>query len=101
MLSTSDVLDRHLKPFAEYDLDRVPADYSLGAVLFTPTGPLKGPDAIRPLFRLLVSEFAKPGSLFTMQRYIEDDHALFSGPRKQQTLGTNSLPTHLWCGTGK
>jgi ketosteroid isomerase-like protein len=76
MLSTSDVLDRHLKSFAEYDLDGVLADYSPDAVLFTAAGPLKGPDAIKPVFRLLVSEFAKPGSSFTMQqRYIEGDHA--------------------------
>ena len=50
MVSTSDVLDRHLKSFAEYDLDGVLADYSSDAVLFVPTGPLKGPDAIKPLF---------------------------------------------------
>ena len=76
MVSTSDVLDRHLQSFAEYDLDGVLADYSSDAVLFVPTGPLKGPDAIRPLFQALVSEFAKPGSSFTMQqRCIEGDHA--------------------------
>lgn len=28
MVSTSDVLDRHLKSFAEYDLDGVVADYA-------------------------------------------------------------------------
>jgi ketosteroid isomerase-like protein len=76
IVSTSDVLDRHLKSFAEYDLDGVLADYSSDAVLFVPTGPLKGPDAIKPLFQALVSEFAKPGSSFTMQqRCIEGDHA--------------------------
>jgi ketosteroid isomerase-like protein len=76
MLSTSDVLDRHLKSFAEHDVDGVLADYSSDTVLFTPTGPLKGPDAIKPLFQALVSEFAKPGSSFTMQqRSIEGDHA--------------------------
>jgi ketosteroid isomerase-like protein len=76
MVSTSDVLDRHLKCFAEYDLDGVLADYSSDAVLFVPTGPLKGPDAIRPLFEGLISEFAKPGSSFTMQqRCVDGDHA--------------------------
>lgn len=76
MVSTSDILDRHLKSFAEYDVDGVLADYSPDAVLFAPTGPLKGPDAIKLLFQALVSEFAKPGSSFTMQqRWIEGDHA--------------------------
>jgi ketosteroid isomerase-like protein len=75
-VSTSDVLDRHLKCFAEYDLEGVLADYSSDAVLFVLTGPLKGPDAIRPLFEGLISEFAKPGSSFTMQqRYVDGDHA--------------------------
>lgn len=73
MVSTSDVLDRHLKSFAEHDVNSVVSDYSLDAVLFAPSGPLKGPDAI---FEALISEFAKPGSSFTMQlRCIEGDHA--------------------------
>jgi ketosteroid isomerase-like protein len=75
-LSTSDVLDRHLKAFAEYNVDGVLADYSSDAVLFVPAGPLKGPKAIKPLFEALVSEFRKPGSSFTMhQRYVDGDHA--------------------------
>ena len=74
-LSTSDVLDRHLNSFAKYDLAGILADYSSDAVLFTPTGPLRGPAAIKPLFQALVSEFAQPGSSFTMQhRSIEGDH---------------------------
>lgn len=76
MLSTRDVLDRHLRSFAERDIEGVLADYSPDAVLFSPEGPLKGPDAIRPLFQSLVSEFAKPGSSFTMrQQSVDGDHA--------------------------
>jgi len=74
-LSTSDVLDRHLNAFAKYDLAGILADYSSDAVLFTPDGPLRGPAEIKPVFRALVSEFAKPGSSFTVQhRSIEGDH---------------------------
>jgi ketosteroid isomerase-like protein len=58
MLSTSEVLDLHLKSFAEHDIDAIVADYSSDAVLFTAGGPLKGPDAIKPLFEALISEFA-------------------------------------------
>jgi len=76
MVSTSEVLDRHLKSFAEYDVDRIVADYASDAVLFVPGGPLKGPDAIKPIFEALVSEFRKPGSSFTMQhRSVDGDHA--------------------------
>ena len=75
-ISTSDVLDRHLKSFAEYDVDGLLADYSSDAVLFVPSGPLKGPDRIKPVFETLVSEFRKPGASFTMQqRWIDGDHA--------------------------
>jgi ketosteroid isomerase-like protein len=74
-LSTSDVVDRHLSSFAKYDVDGILADYSPHAVLFTPTGPLKGRAEIKPLIQNLVSEFAKPGSSFTLQhRSIEGDH---------------------------
>jgi ketosteroid isomerase-like protein len=76
MVSTSEVLDRHLRSFAERDLEGILDDYSSDAVFFSPAGPLKGPDAIEPLFQTLVSEFAKPGSTFTMlQRCIDGDHA--------------------------
>jgi ketosteroid isomerase-like protein len=76
MVSTSDVLDRHLKCFAEHDVDGILADYSSDAVLFVPDGPLRGSDAIKRLFQALVEEFRKPGSSFTMrQRSIEGDHA--------------------------
>jgi ketosteroid isomerase-like protein len=76
MLSTSDVLDHHLKAFAAGDVDGILADYSSDAVLFMPTGPLKGPAALKPLFQALVAEFRKPGSSFTMQqRSIDGDHA--------------------------
>jgi ketosteroid isomerase-like protein len=74
-LSTSDVVDRHLSSFAKYDVDGIVADYSSDAILFTPDGPLKGPAAIKSLIQTLVSEFAKPGSSFTLQhRSIEGDH---------------------------
>ena len=76
IVSTSEVLDRHLSSFAERDLEGVLADYSPDAVFFSPAGPLKGPDAIKPFFQTLVSEFAKPGASLTMlQRWIEGDHA--------------------------
>jgi ketosteroid isomerase-like protein len=76
MITTSEVLDHHLKSFAEYDVDGAVADYSSDAVLFVPSGPLKGPDAIRTLFEALLAEFAKPGSSFRMQlRSVEGDHA--------------------------
>lgn len=76
MPTTNDVVDRHMKCFNENDLDGVLADYSSDAVLFTPGGPLKGPDTIKPFFQAFLSEFAKPGATFSMQRqYAEGDYA--------------------------
>jgi ketosteroid isomerase-like protein len=76
MTSTKDVIDHHLKAFAERDLNGVLSDYAPGAVFFTAHGPLHGPDAIRPLFRALIAEFSKPGATFTMtQQPFDGDHA--------------------------
>ena len=76
MKSTSEVLDHHLKCFAESDVDGILADYSSDAVLLVPSGRLQGQDEIKPLFEALVSEFAKPGSSFAMQqRSIVGDYA--------------------------
>jgi len=76
MASTRDVLDRHLKCFGAGDLTGVLADYAPGAVLFTPDGPIKGVDAIRPLFQSIFAEFGKPGASFSMkQQFVEGDYA--------------------------
>ena len=76
MASTKDVLNNHLKCFGEGDLNGILSDYASGAVLFTPDGPLKGADAIRPLFQAMIAEFGKPGTAFSMkQQFIEGDYA--------------------------
>jgi ketosteroid isomerase-like protein len=76
MSTTKDVLDHHLQSFAEGDLKGILSDYAPAAVLFTPGGPLKGTDAIRPFFERLIAEFAKPGASFNMkQGSIEGDYA--------------------------
>lgn len=76
MASTRDVLDRHLKCFAEGDLAGILSDYAPSAVLFTPDGPLRGVDAIKPLFQTLIAEFRKPGTAFSMkQQFVEGDYA--------------------------
>ncbi len=76
MPTTNEVLNQHLKSFRENDLDGVLADYSWDAVLFTPAGPLKGPDAIKSFFQAFFSEFAKPGASFSLQEQcVEGDYA--------------------------
>ena len=76
MATTKDVLERHLKCFGEGDLTGILSDYAPGAVFFTPNGPLKGPDAIRPLFEQLLAEFGKPGATFSMKlKSVEGDYA--------------------------
>ena len=76
MASTKDVLDHHLKCFGKGDIEGTLADYSADAVLFLPTGPLMGHDAMKPVFQAIFAEFAKPGASFTMlQQYVEGDYA--------------------------
>ena len=76
MVSTKDIIDHHLKCFGEGDLEGILSDYAPDAVLFTPDGPLRGPDAIKPLFQAMVAEFGKPGATFSMkQQFVEGDYA--------------------------
>jgi ketosteroid isomerase-like protein len=76
MASTKNVIEHHLKCFGEGDLKGILSDYAPGAVLFTPSGPLRGDDAIRPLFQGMIAEFGKPGAAFKMeQQFIEADYA--------------------------
>lgn len=76
MNSPKDVLNRHLDHFSEGDLEGVLADYAPEAVFFTPDGPLRGPDAIRPFFQALIAEFGKPVSSFRLtQQSFEGDYA--------------------------
>jgi ketosteroid isomerase-like protein len=76
MASTKDVLEHHLKCFGEGDLKGTLSDYAPSAVLFTPDRPLKGADAIRPLFQAMITEFGKPGAAFRMQQqFIEGEYA--------------------------
>jgi ketosteroid isomerase-like protein len=74
--TTKDVLDHHLKCFGERNLEGILSDYAPAAVLFTTDGPLRGVDAIRPLFQALIAEFGKPGAIFSMkQQFVEGDFA--------------------------
>jgi ketosteroid isomerase-like protein len=76
MRSTKDVIDHHLKSFGECDLKGILSDYAPAAVLFTPEGPLRGVDAIRPLFQAMLVEFGKPGAAFSLkQQSVEGDYA--------------------------
>src|SRR5262245_46764438 len=76
MTATKDVIDHHLKAFAQRDLKGVLSDYAPDAIFFTPQGQLRGPDAIRPLFETLIAEFGKPGATFTMkQQFVQSDYA--------------------------
>ena len=76
MTSTKDIINHHLKAFGEGDLKGVLSDYAPGVVFFTQNGPLRGVDAIRPLFQAMIAEFAKPGATFTMkQQFIEGGYA--------------------------
>src|SRR5690349_24655126 len=76
MTSTKDVIDHHLQAFAHHDIKGVLSDYAPDAVFFTPQGALRGPDAIRPLFEALISEFSKPAAAFRMkQQFVDGGYA--------------------------
>jgi ketosteroid isomerase-like protein len=72
MSTTQQVLDRHLSNFFRGDLEAVLADYSSGAVLFTPDAPLRSPKEIRTFFEALLLDFAKPGARFKLDKSLVD-----------------------------
>ena len=76
--TTEEVLRRHVKCFVEGDLEGIVFDYSADAVLFTPSGPLKGHDPIREFFRALIKEFGQPGTAFSMQLQSVDGDDAYS-----------------------
>jgi ketosteroid isomerase-like protein len=72
------------------------SDYAPDVVFFTPQGPLRGTEAIKPLFQALIEEFAKPGAAFNMkQHFVEGDYAyiLWSAETADNTyeLGTDTF----------
>lgn len=76
MASTRDVTDRHIECFFDFDLEGILSDYAPSAVLFTPDGPLKGLDEIRPLFQAMFAEFRRPGMTFSMKQLsVEGDYS--------------------------
>src|SRR5262249_1954001 len=76
MASTKEVLDNHLKCFGEGDLEGILSDYAPGAVMFTSDGPLRGADAIGPLFQAMIAGFGKRGTTCRMKRQVvEGDYA--------------------------
>ena len=76
MASTKEVLDHHLKCFAEQDMQGALSDYSPDAVVLTPFGAIKGHEAMKPGLQALLDEFGKPGASITVkQQCIEGDYA--------------------------
>jgi ketosteroid isomerase-like protein len=74
--TTREVIDSHLGSFGARNLDGILSDYAQDAVLFTPQGPLRGVDAIRPLFQAMLSEFGKPGATFSLKHLsVDGEHA--------------------------
>ena len=76
MTSTKTVIDHHLKAFSERDLTGVLSDYAPSVVFFTQNGPLRGTEAVRPLFQTMIAEFAKPGAEFNIkEQFVDGDYA--------------------------
>jgi ketosteroid isomerase-like protein len=76
MVSTKDVIDHHLQSFREGNIEGILADYSADAVLFTPSGILRGRSEIKTLFQALLAEFGKPGASETLHTTtFEGDYA--------------------------
>src|SRR5262245_12102249 len=87
MASTKDVVDHHLKCFGERDLKGILFDYAPGAVLFTSDGPLRGADAIRPLFQ------GGDCGVWKTWRNVQDEAAVCRGSTVPTFCGRQKPPT--------
>jgi ketosteroid isomerase-like protein len=68
--STQAIVNHHLQAFGAGDMNGVVADYAPDALMIVPTGVLRGVHEIRPLFKALIGEFAKPGAIFDLQQQV-------------------------------
>lgn len=82
MISTKEILDRHLMHFGKGDLEGIMADYAPDIVLlsppvfFCPDGISRGKAGARQVFQTIFADFAKPGASFTIKQLtIEGDYA--------------------------
>jgi ketosteroid isomerase-like protein len=66
--ATQAVLAHHLECFGKGDLAGTMADYTDASRFFTPDGLLRGSEAIRRFFAVLLEEFEKPGMSFELLR---------------------------------
>jgi ketosteroid isomerase-like protein len=98
MGSTQDVLENHLNSFKEGDLKGILSDYAPGAVLFTPDGPLRGPEAIKSFFIRLLAEFGKPGAVFSMEaQFVEGEYGYILWTAETPITSTSSARTPSSC----
>ena len=102
MQSTKDVLDHHLKCFGECNLEGTLADYTSDAILFIPTGPLKGIPAIKPVFQpSLQSSENQVLHLSCTSNGLKEILRTSCGPPKQRTITMTLQRIRLWCKVGK
>jgi hypothetical protein len=75
---TEAVLAHHLEAVGQGNLDEIMADYAADAVLYTPNGPLRGHDEIRPFFASLSENLPKEfWEAFTMVRQDVDGEVAY------------------------
>ena len=67
MFSTKDVIASHIRQFMARNIEGILDDFAPDAILFTPTGPLKGRNEIKKLFVSLLADFGRPGTSITTQ----------------------------------
>ena len=70
--STKDVIENHIRSFREGNLEAVLDDFAPDAVLFTPSGTLRGRSEIKNLFQHLLDEFEELDASETVRTAIFD-----------------------------
>jgi uncharacterized protein (TIGR02246 family) len=90
--TTREVLTHHLTAFGGNDLDEILKDYTEDSQVLTPTGPLKGLDAIRTFFADFFAQIPT-GSDFAMKQLTVVDNAAYIVWNSKSAVATIPLGT--------
>ncbi len=96
MPAAAELLELHLRRFAQGDVDGLLSEYAEDAVFLSAQGVLRGREALRGVFQGAVAEFGQPGVSFELlARHAEGDVAYIAWraetPGASYALGSDTL----------
>ncbi len=88
-----EALSRHVRAFAERDMDTLMSDYCENTVLLTPEGVIRGSEEVRAFFEAFLADFS-PGSTFEASQQViarNIGYVVWSAPDPGHPFATDTL----------